>query len=561
MIGNSVQCSPGELGPGGTFNGSLTFNAGVGGIIPLELNLTSDGCDSNNADNKLPVPVQVTCPPEKACFAGLGRDGGGVRTEIWLANPTQHDIDFTLFATDADGQASTGPLGGNGLVNDTLPSGTSRLFATQGDPDEADFIVFLAISDSPGLIGEFRQFRAFVEPAPRFLGSTEPLLQIDESDFLDAEYPIPFFNIVGGGGRKITLVNLADTPQPTTGVFRDATTGVNSIQFNTNLNPFQIQTLDVDDIGLPGGASYGFWKTAGRGVLSALILDEPSTYQNLQPIILPSDLDDSDRPAQPIYQPDPADVEYDPSELEMFIFPLNGDVLDPGTVSVKVKNLCDVPKDLEEDFPFSAAPANSATSLPIDIDDSLGGFADADIFQDGFESGSTLIWKEGDSKVVIKAKPPAKGGNVVHIPKKAAADAPAGRAETRLMIRSEADRRLPVAAYDANGNLLNFKYLDVPKGSHLYCVDDVSSADELDYLQFHVSPDLKTENIWIDALADEPDLEYKDQLPLHRVEESRVGEFTKVLEAWNGNGGTSCLGDAPDILDIVRFMNDGLKCP
>ena len=172
---------------------------------------------------------------------------------------------------------------------------------------------------------------------------------------------------------------------------------------------------------------------------------------------------------------------------------------------------------------------------------------------------SVVRWREGNSQVLIQALPPVRDG-IVHIPK--AGTGGAGmHPNIWFQIEADNDIRLPIAGFDGGSNFLDFRFLDVPEGSHLYCLDDITLEDELDFLEFQVPPGTPGD-VWFNAIADEPDLEYKDQLPLHAIDSgSRVGEFTKVLEAWNGNGGTSCLGDAPDILDIVRFMNDGLKCP
>jgi len=92
------------------------------------------------------------------------------------------------------------------------------------------------------------------------------------------------------------------------------------------------------------------------------------------------------------------------------------------------------------------------------------------------------------------------------------------------------------------------------------CPDEIMFNKELDFIELRV-PDGQPGNVWVSAIIDDPESDYKDQLPVHSVSgETRVGQFTKVLESWNGVKDTSCLAN-PNVLDIVDFMDNGLRCP
>ncbi|CAM2069706.1 hypothetical protein SCOR_30305 [Sulfidibacter corallicola] len=557
QTGNRVNCNGSDLGPAQNHSGFFRFEPQIGGVLNLDLSATANICDADTANNDLDITVPFLCPPDLDCFFGFGQNGNGTQSQIWVSNPNPLlDATVTIFTTDPNGSPVGTHLEDPGFIQATVPSGGRFAVNTNGTPAEEDNILWWLTSDNPDLQGEIRNFQESDGPNPKFLGSTNRLFPESSVDDFDTDYPIPFFDIVDGANQTVHLVNLTPTPQSTTGSFRDISTGIVSTTITPTLQPFEIQTFPLDQLGLPGTDPQGFWKSGEGPIVTIFEFDSPDTYQLFTPILPPDPIDGPI--SQPVFRPDPEDPEYDPSELELFKYNPTGDAVPGTTVTFEFDNTeCGPGTNQTNDFPLTGGEPFTPIFLPIDIDDQLGGFGDAPLPP---PTVSTVRWKEGTSEIWITAKQPSQNA-LVHIPK------PSGSgtgqpAQVRLMIRSEADRRVPTASFNEDGNLLDFRFLDVPQGSHLYCLDDVTQDDELDFLEFQVPPG-GSGDVWFNAIADEPDLQYKDQLPLHVLEDgqSRVGEFTKVLEAWNGNGGTSCLGDAPDILDIVKFMNDGLKCP
>ncbi len=551
--GNQVSCPTTTLSPLASVNGDFTFHAGLGGKMPFNFSLTSQTCDSNGLDNQLFIDPLALCPPDSNCFYGFGNDGGGIQSEIWVHNPTPASpANITLFATDPNCTPDAVPLGAPGFIDTMIPPGESFSFFSENSQSTGLPYIWWLESSSPNVIAEIRQIQGPTGPGPVFLGATDPFISGDEVSDYDADYPIPFFDILTGQNQTVYLANLNPTPQNTTGFLRNAVTGDVTTQFNTTLEPFEIQTFPLDQLGLPGTEPHGFWKSGGQGVLAILDFNTPDVFESFTPAFLPVGM-----PAQPFFQPDPLDMLYDPAELELMAVKPNGDAVPPGSALFSYDTDCGPMPDTDEVSLFAGGPPHTPIFLPIDIDDKAGGFADVT----PSDTATMVRWKEGNSQVWVKMQEPKREW-ITHIPADSNAGDPMKKpAQTRLLLRSEADTKLPVATFDASGTFLNFKFLDVPEGSHLYCLDDISLDDELDFLEFQVPPGTPGD-VWFSAIADEPDLEYKDQLPTHIIpEDSRVGNFTKVLEAWNGNGGTSCLGDAPDILDIVNFMNNGLKCP
>ena len=553
--GSQVNCPTNDLGPAQSVTGNFTFNAGLGGKVVLDLHLLSETCDSNAVNNQLQVAPLATCDPNDPCFFGLGQDGGGIQSEIWVYNPmVDSAATVNIFATDPNCVASGEPFDGSGLLNQVIPPGETRSFTSVNTDPDPDLYLFWARASSEELVIEIRQTREVLEPELFSFGTTASMIRQNEIANFDDDYPIPFFDILDGTDQNIIVFNLTSVPQTTTGFVRNNNTGNASAQFSTTVKPYEIQTFPLDMLGLPGTDPHGFWKSGGNGVVAGMEIDKPGAFQYILPFYLINGV--TPDLAQPIYQPDPASMEYDPSELEMYVADPAGNATPDGAITFEFDTTCE-PEESMERFSFLFGnPSNTPIFLPIDIDDQLGGFGTPLPPQ----TFSTVRWKEGDSEIWIQAKNPVENW-IVHIPPNKPVGDPTGTpARVMYQIRSEADTKLPVAAFGNEGDLIRFNFLDVPEGSHLYCLDDLTLDDELDFLEFQVPPG-QPGDVWFNAIADEPDLEYKDELPLHKPGNSRVGEFTRVLEAWNGNGGTSCLGDAPDILDIVNFMNNGLKCP
>lgn len=551
--GNQVTCPAGTLPPLASVGGDFTFNAGLGGKVPFDFFLDSQTCDSNGSDNQLFVDPIALCPPTSNCFYGFGNDGGGTQTEIWVHNPVLGSpAGVRLFATDPNCTPDETPVGSPGIIDAIIAGGESFSFASQdSQPTDQPYIWWLEAS-SPDVIAEIRQIQGPNGPQPIFLGATDPFVLDDEVPDFDSDYPIPFFDIVTGENQVVHLVNLNPTAQSTTGSLRNAVTGNVTAQFNTTLEPFEIQSFPLDQLGLPGTDPQGFWKSGGQGVVAYLEDNTPEIFELFTPGLQPDG-----PPAQPFFQPDPMDLVYDPSELEMMVVKPNGSAVPPGSVIFAYDNDCGPLPASNEISLFGGGQPFSPILLPIDFGDQAGGFG----VVTPPDTVSMVRWKEGDSQVWVKAQV-ARREWITHIPADSNGGDPMKKpARTRLLLRSEADTKLPVAAFGSGGNLLNIKFLDVPQGSHLYCLDDISLSDELDFLEFQLPPSTPGD-IWFNAIADEPELEYKDQLPVHSIpQDTRVGNYTRVLEAWNGSGGTSCLGDAPDILDILDFMDNGLQCP
>ena len=552
--GGMVSCPTNTLAPAASFDGSFTVSAGLGGKSSFNFSLESDICDSNSSDNHLTVAPLAIFPPGAEGAYALGKDGDGFRSEFWAFNASlDGTTSIIVSATDSNCNPTADPFGAPGFFMGDIPPGEGFLFATPGVTSNTNDILFWFQGELANVSIEVRVVKTMDGMDPVLLGTTQPAIPLAGVADFDDDYPIPFFDIVTGENQRVLATNLSSVPQATFGDLRDNTTGNMTTGFNTTLQPFQIKSFPLDALGLPGTNPHSVWKDSGNSVVMWLEHVESGTHQ----IIAPGPFDAEGRPlAVPVYRPDPDNMEYDPSDLDMFIYKQDGTSVQAGLATVSSGEVCGMDESATNNHLFPGNPPFTPILLPIDIDDTMGGFGTSPP-----ETAASIRWREGNSQVLVKASTPATQG-VARVPADQLNGMPgATPLDTKFAIRAEVDLKLPVATFDNEGNFLNFKFLDVPMGAHLYCLDDISLSDELDFLEFQVPPG-QPGDVWFNAIADEPDLEYKDQLPIHTTSgETRVGNFTKVLDAWDGDSGTSCLGNKPDILDVVAFMNNGLKCP
>jgi len=475
--------------------------------------------------------------------------GGGLQSEIWAFNASLDGDSWVMIsATDKNCASNTLPLGGPGFEEFTLGPGQSMSVATLGDGSVSteDYIFWLQ-AGLTDVSFELRVVQTDGGMDPVFRGTSQQAVAVNQVSDYDGDFPIPFFNILDGVDQRVVATNLTPVPQTSFGTLRSAADGAMVTDFQVSLQPFEIKSINLDELGLPGMSPVGVWKDGGDGVLMSLDILDGATNEIIMPAVA-----GAGPFATPLFRPDPDAMEYDPSELDMFVYRQDGEAIPSGTAATSEVQDCGPQSANENIFPFPAGQPFAPVFQDINAEQAMSGFADSVP-----NLPITVVWSEGGSQVSTQPQSPFQQG-VVHLP----GDSVFGGVPlpAHLLVKTEIGLRLPVAYFKANGELLGFKYLGVPAGSYLMCPDEIMFNKELDFIELRV-PDGQPGNVWVSAIIDDPESDYKDQLPVHSVSgETRVGQFTKVLESWNGVKDTSCLAN-PNVLDIVDFMDNGLRCP
>jgi len=529
--------------------------------------ILSDFCENNGRED---VIFQTAPNPALKNYIGSARTGDDAETELKITNPGSEPAEARLTGSDGNGRvmplddmiSNRGFLGDSSVLQ--LAPGQSQTIRFKDSSMGAMNRFMVQISSDLPLLGIFRQFRRVQTRAgTRQTGTTSAMRGYNQA----AQSPgqgVVASRIVAAENKKIVVYNYSLDPRPLTINVRDADTGNLLRQFTGTIS----EALGILTFPLVAGLDENAYIEidGGPGVFAELEQCSANDFNVFKMRVKPSV---SPRPeqgsfagttafAQPFYQVPSLSISYGPSTYDMFVFPLTDQGITANSVQFHYDDNCGVNAGNSYLFLTPMAGANITFSITPNANTNLrGGFA----FFDDPDTATSFRWIEGEDTFFMQAVEPVTGGRLYLPDVLLEGQVTPTLAPIRAQVYSDAAVPLSIAGFAADGTLLGLRELVLSAGAHILCDNDLDLPQGVAYLDLEI-PGSHPSPFWFNALADEASLDYKDQLPLIPFEGDSV--FTQIgnaIASWGEGGGPSCLGDDPDMMDLVGFVNNNYMCP
>ena len=532
----------------------------------LYVQVLGDECDDRDREN---LYTNATPPPLRINKIGMARTGDLAETELIITNPGNEPLEADLSGTNEDGQAMSlasqvnrpGFLGNNNRVQ-LAPGQTQVIRFSESSMSLNRFMVHVS-SDKPFYALVRQQRRVVGRSGTRQTGSTAVMMDVNQASQVIGAGVIPF-KIVAAQNKKIVVNNYNLEARVVTVNVRDADSGYILRQFTGVI----AESLGILTFPLVAGLDEDAYIEidGGPGIFAELEQCSADDFKLFKMRVQPNAVPRSESGgfagsadfAQPFYQVPVPTISYGPSTYDMFVFPLTDQGITANSVSFNYDDNCGVNTSGSYLFLTPTAGANTSFSVGLNSNTSLrGGFA----FFDDPGTATSFRWIEGSDTFFMQAVEPVSRGRLYLPDVLLDGQVVPVLPPIRVQVYTAAAVTLSIASFAADGTLLGLKDLSLTAGGHILCNNDLDLSQGIAYLEIQI-PDDHPAPFWFNALADEATLDYKDQLPLLAIEGATI--FTQIANAissWGEGGGPNCLGDMPDMVDLVDFVNRNYMCP
>lgn len=542
------------------------FFNGIGRIFYFG-QILSDRCEDRG---RIDLETRIIDEPFQDLIATT-RINPETSTEVVLTNRDAQDVDIRLQATDEDGifadadalgTIAQTPLPAKAGNSDfrLAPGETKRFTIPASNSGTKRYVIF--VRGNGAMLAQIRQQRRVDTRAGVSLqGSTTPMMRYDKAIQMSGN-AMSYLQVAQASQHQIVLTNYNQTSANAQIVIRDGTTGA-MIREITNIliDPLRILTFDLTS----GDNNALIQLIADNGLSLVIENNRPGEFQ-----MIPMRPRSSSRSApgpnrllgttskrQSFFSPSTLDTRYEASQYDLFLFPGAGQSVPPGMASFSYDFECGINPENSFSLPISSGNPDAAVSVTLPTHNQpRGGYGTFD----NSEIVPAISWREGTRQFWFQPTKPVTSGRIF-IPRITPLnDLSPQIADITFQIYSDTALMLPVAAFNRAGELQSFGILDLeePGANHL-CHSDLGVDQDTAYLEFQV-PEDHGSDVWFDAFATAPVLDYKDQLPTLPIPGvSTLTTIQRVLDAWDG--GDSCLGPMPDMMALVDFVNQGFICP
>lgn len=502
-------------------------------------------------------------------LTNFGRRRARRSNRVSLFNPNNTPVVADFSATDALGDSCTkcigdfrisGEIGTPDSPQVTLQPGETKTINIPEKIDGDELFTFQVVSDLP-LQGQILQEDRIDLPEVLVQTCTRPLMEVGEEPSIETEGLIPM-KIQDPSAITLVLRNSGEFPRKdiVINVFDLETRMTKYSIGEIELGPYEVKIFHLDETDVCTNISFLAWDN----ITLSLERDYDTTTQ-----IIPAETQPTETLAipaieargsvnmrQPFFLPDPMEGRNGPSTNDLFLFSESLQQLPAGVADFSFDENCGL--DLERIFSLPFTPEAGSVAMSINIpgqNQMIGGFGQVDTPN----TITSVLWQEGPQPYWLLAEPSVTQGRLF-IPQTTPFGDPNPQiAEIKFQSYSDSDLILAVAAYNSRGDLLRLLSLELPSGGHLFCNEDLGLSNEVAYIEFQI-PEDHADEFWFHALADVPEISYKDQLPiLAATGTTRLSIIGDVIGAWSG--GPSCLGEMPDMTALVAFVNNGFMCP
>ncbi len=554
---------------------NCVFDIGPLQIVTIVLDLTftepglnyltgfaqGDGCGVSTL-------AKIKVRPSTSLFSLIGKARAGLQASsiLFVSNPGTQPADVSISATDDQGRATSldteaRRLGRTGPIELTVqPGQTQYVDISQSGSSVQRFMVHL--SSTQFVFGQVRQQYRGTQPGDvKVLGTTAAMQNYYEQVDASGSGLVPV-KVVETDNKKFVISNYNLDPTMVTITIRDASSGAVKRQ----LSGVVTETLGINVVPLVAGLDENaiIEVDGGPGILVELEYCGPEVFQIVTMRRPPSAsskmaglVGTGDLLAQPFYQPDVNDTRYEPSTYSQVIMSTMGLAVPAGQIDLSFDEDCGVGTVNDLTIPTLGSPAGLPTEEAISQQGPLvGGFG---LFDES-DLMSSIRWQEGARAIWILDTSPVTEGRIF-IPEVTPFNDPNPEvSDMAFQVMSDDPLMLTVGVFNADGQLLSFQGISLPAGGHLLCASDFDIDNQAAFLEFQV-PEYHLSPVWISALADQPEVFYRDQLPIMPlVGGSILSQIGDVFAAWNGSA-PSCLGLAPSMADLVDFVNNNFMCP
>lgn len=531
------------------------------GLNILDAYLLSDGCPISTSAE---IPVRPSSALQTLIAAV--RAGGDSSSTVSVSNPGNQPAEVSISATDDQGRAASlvsqaRVLGQSGPLRLTVqPGQTQYVDISQSSSSVQRFMVHL--SSNQFVVGQVRQqFRSNQPGDVKVLGTSAAMQNYYQQVAASGTGLVPV-KVVETDNKKLVVENYNVAPAVVNITVRDSASG-NVIQQHTAI---VTEIMGFNVIPLVAGLDENavIEVDGGPGVIVNLEYCGPEVFQ-IVTMRRPSSSSKKETTktlgsnplAQPFYQPDVNDMRYEPSTYTQTMMSTAGAGVSAGGIDVSF----DVDCGVQAASSFAVMTTGSGPGLVSEDILSpqgplVGGFA---LF-DQADLVSSMRWQEGARSFWILDQPPVTQGRIFMPEITPFGDPNRQVSDMAFQVMSDDALMLMAGVFDAEGQLISFQGLSLPAGGHLLCASDFGISDQAAYVEFLV-PEDHPSPVWINALADQPEVLYRDQLPvLPLLDPSILSQIGDVFAAWNGSA-PSCLGSAPSMADLVDFVNNNFMCP
>ena len=541
------QC-PFSLMPGETAEIIYFVSFKTPGTHPFTGKVLSDRCN-----DLVEAPVEVPVSGRSASYYGVSPAyyGGDASSTIRLYNPTNQPVSATVSATDINGLIASEAFDNQGVQELTLGARTSQELQTAMGDERKDGLFH--ITASAHLINQTRQE---ISSPGTLLGDSKMVQDFDQLAQSSGKGIVAVR--IENPDEKLVLANFSNTEEPFILRLRDATTGMEVFTVTDTLDPLEVRSVPVIGTGIVVELD------AGVGVILTLVTCDEDEFQVTQ---MTERADASDffhdtedgsgnGLGQPFFQPDPDDVRYGLSTLEMFVFGLTDQAVTAGSVDVSFdQNCAPGPENIYSQLFPEGIPNTPVVVGLTPQDQMVGGFA----FSDTSDTTSSVRWQEGQRTYWLRSLPPTTGG-LVFIPRTTPMGDPNPQiADIKFQTYSDAPAVLAAGLFDMQGQLIEQVTLSLPVGGHLLCNADFGLSNQVAFMEFLI-PENHPEPFWFSPLAEVPELLYRDQLPIMGVQGNlTLANIGSAFASWSG-GPSGCLGESPNVVDLTMFVNNSFQC-
>lgn len=536
------------------------------GLHEVFAEILSDFCENNGRQD---VPFSTIPYPVLSTLIGKGRVGDSTETELTVTNPSAMPVEARVTGSDENGRvmpldsiASGDSFLGNNSQLQLAPGQSQTLRFSSSDSSINRFMVHVT-SDLPILAVLRQSRRVDTRSGTRHPGSTSMMRDYNTAVQSSGQGVIPY-RVVAAENKKIIVDNYNLDARVLTINIRDAASGNVLRSFSGVLAgslailPFPL-VAGLDDnsyIEIDGGP--GVFAELEQCSANDFNVYKMRLRQTAAPFAGEGSFSGTPSEALPFSQVAFPSISYGPSTYDMFVFPLTDQGIAPNSVAFEYDEQCDVGTSATSFLLTSLAQANATIPIMLPSQTLLrGGFA---FFNDS-DTTTGFRWVEGDQTFYMQAVEATTKGRL-YIPKVLLPGLPAPQtAPIRFQVFSETGTTLGTALVAQDGSVLGLKNIVLTAGGHQLCSADFGITEDTAFLEIQI-PEDHPSPFWFNALADEARLDYKDQLPLLPVPGLTIlTQINQALATWGEGGGPSCLGDAPDMVDLVAFVNNGYMCP